>query len=510
MLMDDIESLEAERHHYSVDCKLLGKGDIEETRFVLGKVIMETMKGGISYYQPKLALEKERDLDAPKLVVEQLEVERSTSMVSKLETSKSKHRIEQGLGERDELNWQGPTKQPKNAQTCSALEQKLVKEKIGEIRSMQNIAPKNQQPKQEMKDVAEFLSLQKTLTQKYAKLETGKNSEAGEPINRMSVLRKGPKMMNEHKAKLTPMVLNLKTAKSKERVKRGSAKSKDRVKRGSGQRDNEQHQQRPKKQNKNKKTPSDSPQMLVKEKIGEILRTQDKTQKSRQQNKVKDMENLLSLRKILTQKYANLKRGKPCEAEGPGDILSVLQRAPKMTKEHKSKPNLMVSELEMPETKDSGEQASCKPDDELCRQKPKKQKQNKKMPSPLEQKLVKEKIGQILGSWKNEQLKNSVKDIEQRLVLQKKMTQKDDKLERGRHVATKAPKRILSVLEKASQIRREDEADGPSDLLNVLRCKSNLFEREKEPIEKGAKPVEEQRVGEEPPKSKLNLSSIFK
>ncbi|KAJ8429621.1 hypothetical protein Cgig2_012283 [Carnegiea gigantea] len=57
VLMDDIESLEPERHYYSIDYKSLGKGDIVETRFVLGKVIMETMKDGVSHHQACLGEE---------------------------------------------------------------------------------------------------------------------------------------------------------------------------------------------------------------------------------------------------------------------------------------------------------------------------------------------------------------------------------------------------------------------------------------------------------------------
>ncbi|KAJ8440263.1 hypothetical protein Cgig2_001598 [Carnegiea gigantea] len=104
VLMDDIESLEPERHYYSIDYKSLGKGDIVETRTVSPTI--------------KLALEK-KQFQAPKLVVEQVEVERSTSMVSELETSKSKHSVERGSGEPDEPSQQGPKKQKKNEKTCN-------------------------------------------------------------------------------------------------------------------------------------------------------------------------------------------------------------------------------------------------------------------------------------------------------------------------------------------------------------------------------------------------------
>lgn len=120
---------------------------------------------------------------------------------------------------------------------------------------------------------------------------------------------------------------------------------------------------------------------------------------------------------------------------------------------------------------------------------------------------MKEKIGQILSTQKNEQQTNSVKDGEQLLSLLKKMTQNDDKLEKGRRGAIEAPKGILSALEKAPEMMKKRKSEDPKGMLNVLRH-SNLFEREV--IVKDAKPAKEQKVGEQPPKRIPNLSSIFK
>ncbi|XP_002521705.2 uncharacterized protein LOC8268760 [Ricinus communis] len=48
VLVDDVESYKTERESFMIDYYLLGKGNQHETRFVLGKVILETLSGGLT------------------------------------------------------------------------------------------------------------------------------------------------------------------------------------------------------------------------------------------------------------------------------------------------------------------------------------------------------------------------------------------------------------------------------------------------------------------------------
>lgn len=47
VIKDDVSHHDMERENFDVDYRLLGMGEPKETRFVLGKVIMSTMKGGV-------------------------------------------------------------------------------------------------------------------------------------------------------------------------------------------------------------------------------------------------------------------------------------------------------------------------------------------------------------------------------------------------------------------------------------------------------------------------------
>ncbi|GMY11103.1 poly(a) polymerase i [Fagus crenata] len=47
VLLYDIESYNNGRESFEINYHLLGKGDLHETRFVLGKIILETMSGGV-------------------------------------------------------------------------------------------------------------------------------------------------------------------------------------------------------------------------------------------------------------------------------------------------------------------------------------------------------------------------------------------------------------------------------------------------------------------------------
>ncbi|KAF8410308.1 hypothetical protein HHK36_002834 [Tetracentron sinense] len=55
----DIESYSSTRQSFEIDYKLLGKGNHDETRFVLGRVIMDTMRSGVVREQLQEVVEKE-------------------------------------------------------------------------------------------------------------------------------------------------------------------------------------------------------------------------------------------------------------------------------------------------------------------------------------------------------------------------------------------------------------------------------------------------------------------
>ncbi|KAL6011930.1 hypothetical protein ACLOJK_002396 [Asimina triloba] len=56
ILENDIKSYNSERESFDIDYRQLGKADQRETRFVLGKIIMDTMSCGMKEeHRPQLA-----------------------------------------------------------------------------------------------------------------------------------------------------------------------------------------------------------------------------------------------------------------------------------------------------------------------------------------------------------------------------------------------------------------------------------------------------------------------
>lgn len=197
VLVDNIKSLSNERHYSSIDYKLLGKGDIEETRFVLGKVIMDTMRGGITQCRTKLVTEEKDVFPACKPKAEQGEVEMPDSPVSEPETLKSKDRKKRKLFLPNDQP-RGHKKQKQNRMMPSPLEQNLIKEKMSEILSCGDIEKKRQQLKKGVvKAVKKLVSLKKKVAQKGAKLEMRKDHEAEVHSELLSVLEKSPRMVKQ-------------------------------------------------------------------------------------------------------------------------------------------------------------------------------------------------------------------------------------------------------------------------------------------------------------------------
>ncbi|KAH9624242.1 hypothetical protein KSS87_017917 [Heliosperma pusillum] len=154
VLMNDPESLREERHYYSIDYNLLGKGDIPETRFALGKIIMDTMRSGVVSNKPKLAPEK------------------ATSSIPKHETPNGKDGAKRRRNVGDDQNHQQKLKKQKSSKQTNKLEQKCTQENLEEIISCQVIAQKRQQLKKVVvKDVTKLLSLQE-VTLKNVKVKT--------------------------------------------------------------------------------------------------------------------------------------------------------------------------------------------------------------------------------------------------------------------------------------------------------------------------------------------------
>lgn len=197
VLVDDIKSLSNERHYSSIDYKLLGKGDIEETRFVLGKVIVDTMRGGITQCRTKLVAEEIDVFPACKPKAEQGEVEMPDSAVSEPETLKSKDRKKRKLFLPNDQP-RGHKKQKQNRTMPSPLEQNLIKEKMSEILSCGDIEKKRQLLKKGVvKAVKKLVSLKKKVAQKGAKLEMRKDHEAEVHSELLSVLEKSPRMVKQ-------------------------------------------------------------------------------------------------------------------------------------------------------------------------------------------------------------------------------------------------------------------------------------------------------------------------
>ncbi|KAK2656867.1 hypothetical protein Ddye_009919 [Dipteronia dyeriana] len=60
VLVIDIESYERKRHSLLIDYKLLGKGNPDETRFVLGEIVLETLSGGLVLGKEKVDEEEKK------------------------------------------------------------------------------------------------------------------------------------------------------------------------------------------------------------------------------------------------------------------------------------------------------------------------------------------------------------------------------------------------------------------------------------------------------------------
>lgn len=58
VLVDDIELYASGRESFEIDYELLGRGNMKETRFVLGKVIMDAMCSGVVQEHQETAVEK--------------------------------------------------------------------------------------------------------------------------------------------------------------------------------------------------------------------------------------------------------------------------------------------------------------------------------------------------------------------------------------------------------------------------------------------------------------------
>ncbi|KAL9229568.1 hypothetical protein vseg_005021 [Gypsophila vaccaria] len=186
VLMNDIKLLTEKRRYYSIDYNMLGKGDIPETRFALGKIIMDTMRSGVTYDQTKLATEKDNHLRACKPKVEVMQVDNLSSSVSTLDSLKDKDGVQQGQNVLDTQKQQQKGKKRKlksqaNESLSSSVskvdspkgkdgvKQKSKKQKpqnrvtdnLEEIFSCQEIAKKRQELTEVMvKDVKNLLSLQ--------------------------------------------------------------------------------------------------------------------------------------------------------------------------------------------------------------------------------------------------------------------------------------------------------------------------------------------------------------
>ncbi|XP_021760031.1 uncharacterized protein LOC110724849 [Chenopodium quinoa] len=197
VLEGNIKYLRKKRHCYGIDYELLGKGDIAETRFVLGKVIMDTMRGGITNSRPKLLSEKKDGFHKSKVKVEQMELGRPNSKDPKHETQICKGKSKRNTdGPDDQLHRQS-TKKLKQSKSTDAPHE-LVNKQLGEILSSQSIAKRKQQHKKEVvKDVNNFLSLPNEMPQQDSKLEIRQHKEAEIPKEIPVMLKKVPMMAKQ-------------------------------------------------------------------------------------------------------------------------------------------------------------------------------------------------------------------------------------------------------------------------------------------------------------------------
>ncbi|CAO2831282.1 unnamed protein product [Amaranthus hypochondriacus] len=159
VLVDDIKSLNMERIDYKIDYELLKKGAITETRFVLGKIIMDTMGDEITHHRTKLLSEKDV-FHASEPKIEQVEHGKLNSKDVKKVAQNHEGRTKRGSdGRHDQMQRQ-------------TKKQKIVKEKLQEF-----LTEKSQQG---------------------AELEICQHSEALTPKEMSTILEKVPTMEKQH------------------------------------------------------------------------------------------------------------------------------------------------------------------------------------------------------------------------------------------------------------------------------------------------------------------------
>ncbi|XP_074294407.1 uncharacterized protein LOC141622262 [Silene latifolia] len=135
----DVESLREERCYFNIDYDLLGKGDIPETRFAFGKIVMDTMMSGVIYGQTKLATDK-HDICV---------------RTPKVETPKFKDETKRSSSVADDQKHEPKAKKQKLNNQTNKVEQKCAQGKLEAILNCQGIEQKRQQLKKvAVKDVS--------------------------------------------------------------------------------------------------------------------------------------------------------------------------------------------------------------------------------------------------------------------------------------------------------------------------------------------------------------------
>ena len=134
VLVDDIKSLNMERINYKIDYKWLKEGAITETRFVLGKIIMNTMRDGITHHRTKLLSEKDV-FHASEPKIEQVEH-------GKL-NSKDVEKVAQNHKEMSNILEKVPTME-KQHQTRAPKEMPTILEKVSTLKKQRQTHTPNQ------------------------------------------------------------------------------------------------------------------------------------------------------------------------------------------------------------------------------------------------------------------------------------------------------------------------------------------------------------------------------
>lgn len=142
VLLNDIESYDHGRKRFEIDYHLLGKGDLRETRFVLGKIILETMSGEVDKGGMEVAKVEKTHVE-PDVHEEEYDMSLSDLVKPQIEEDR---KLKRGLLKSSPELKQGKVKKQKLVEKQSSLSEQVVAimdPKVDETAKSQEVCQKH-------------------------------------------------------------------------------------------------------------------------------------------------------------------------------------------------------------------------------------------------------------------------------------------------------------------------------------------------------------------------------